>query len=165
MAEFIAFNLYGRKLRYYSVDRIDSEYRGKADDWRPVGIYNIGNYKRIQLRVDGKQNNVYLHRAIYYAHNQSWNIYDDPRNNVIDHRVHIDGEPLDNSITNLRAVNQRQNLYNMNCKGYCFDKRANKYIAQIAVNGKKKYIGSYDTADEARNAYLEAKKSYHILPS
>jgi hypothetical protein len=162
MAEFIAFNLYGRKLRFYSVDRIDMEFRGIANDWRPVSICNCGIYKKFQFVVDKKIIAMYLHRVIYYAYNQDWNIYDTSKNNKIDHRVHRVGEPLDNSITNLRVVSNQQNAFNTNAKGYCFNKR-NKYQAQIGVNGKQTNLGSYDTADEARNAYLEAKKSYHII--
>jgi hypothetical protein len=31
------------------------------------------------------------------------------------------------------------------------------------VNGENKTIGRYDTEEEARQAYLEAKKTYHII--
>jgi hypothetical protein len=163
MVEFIAFNLYGRKLRYYSVDRIDMEFREIADDWRPVSIQTCGNYKQIQFNVDGKYTHLYLHRVIYYAYNQDWNIYDSSKNNTIDHRIHEVGVPLDNSITNLRVVNNQQNHFNRNAKGYYFNKKNNKYKSQIGVNGETIYLGYYDTIDEARNAYLEAKKSYHII--
>jgi len=164
MAEFIAFNLHGRKLRYYSVERIDSEFRGVADDWRPVGITKRSDiYKHIQFNVDGKRHSILLHRIIYYAHNQDWDIYNTSTNNSIDHIHHEVGEPLDNSITNLRVVNHQQNQFNTNAKGYYFNKIAKKYQSRITINGKTNHIGYYDTADEAHNAYLEAKKSYHII--
>ena len=165
MAEFIAFKLHGRNFRYYSVNRIDSEFHNKTGNWRPVGITNHGNYKKISFKVDGKFINMKLHRVIYYAHNQSWNIYHTTRDNSIDHIRHEVGVPLDNSITNLRLVNQQKNSYNKNCKGHYFHKQAKKYVAQIDAEGKRHYLGLFDTADEARTAYLEAKKSYHILPS
>ncbi len=163
MSDFIAFSLHGRNLRYYSVDRIDREFRGKADDWRPVSMCNCGIYKKFSFVVDKKMIAMLLHRVVYFVHNPNWNIYDGSRNNQIDHRVHRVGEPLDNSITNLRVVSNQQNAFNTNAKGYCFNKKRNKYQAQIGVNGKQTYIGSYETAEQARNAYLELKKSYHII--
>jgi len=43
-----------------------------------------------------------------------------------------------------------------NAKGYCFDKAKGKYRAQISINGKNKYLGLYNTPEQARAAYLEA---------
>jgi hypothetical protein len=163
MAEYIPFKLYERDFRYYSVDRIDSEFQNITGNWRPIKFSNERIYKCIQFRVDGKKYNMRLHRVIYYAHNQEWNIYDNSKNNYIDHICHQDGVPLDNSITNLRVVNHQQNNFNRNCKGYYFDKECNKYRSRIKLNGKTKFLGLFDTADEARNAYLEAKKIYHII--
>lgn len=36
----------------------------------------------------------------------------------------------------------------------------NKFIAQIGVNGKKKYLGSFSTPEEAHAAYLKAKEEH-----
>ena len=32
------------------------------------------------------------------------------------------------------------------------------------LNGKHIYLGSFNTEEEARQSYLEAKKIYHIIP-
>jgi hypothetical protein len=104
-----------------------------------------------------------LHRVVYYAHNQDWDIKNTSKNNCIDHIHHEAGVPLDNSITNLRVVNQQQNQFNTNAKGYTFNKEHNKYQSKICVNGKQMHLGYYDTTDEARNAYLDAKKIYHLI--
>jgi len=164
MEEFIEFKLHGRNFRYYSVDRIDSErnYKNKSY-WKPVSICNNQIYKQFAFRVDGKKFQMMLHRVIYYAHNQEWNIYDISKDNKIDHKIHEEGIPLDNSISNLRVVNTQQNAFNRNCKGYYFDKRNNKYLAHIGVDGKKKYLGSYNTEEEAHKAYLDAKAEYHVI--
>ena len=164
MAEYIAFTLHGRNFRCYSPERIDCEFVGKNNTyWRQVKFSNHNIYKKIGFRVGGKRFSMLLHRVIYYAHNLNWYIYDTSSNNYIDHSCHQDGVPLVNSITNLRVVNQQQNMFNMNCKGYTFDKECNKYRSRIGVNGKKKHLGYYDTAEQARNAYLEAKKVHHII--
>jgi len=164
MAEYIPFELHERNFRYYSVDRIDMEYQNITGNWRPVSISNRKDiYKRIQFSVGGKQFGMLLHRVVYFVHHQDWDIYNTSRNNSIDHIHHEVGVPLDNSITNLRVVNNQQNLFNTNAKGYCFHKASNKYESKIGLNGKKIHLGLFDTADEARNAYLEAKKVYHII--
>ena len=116
-----------------------------------------GGYKVIQINRKHKR----LHRFIYYAHNQGWNIYDSSKNNFIDH---IDGDKTNNDIRNLRVVTCQQNSFNTRAKGYSWHKTNKKWIAKIRLNNKSIYLGYFDTEEEARNAYLEAKKKYHIMP-
>lgn len=72
---------------------------------------------------------------------------------------HIDGNTLNNSIANLRDVSSFENQHNRIAKGYCFDK--GKWKAVIMVNGKNNHLGVFDTPEEARTAYLTAKKQLH----
>jgi hypothetical protein len=164
MAEYIAFKLHGRNFRHYSQERIDIEIVGKNNTyWRPVKFTNLSIYKCISFRGDGKNYKMLLHRVIYYAHNLGWNIENTSTNNSIDHILHEAGVPLDNSIDNLRVVTHQQNHFNRNAKGYSFNKQLRRYEAYICVNYRKIGLGFYDTADEAHNAYLEAKQIYHII--
>jgi len=76
---------------------------------------------------------------------------------------HINGIRDDNRIINLRDVTHQQNQWNKtNAKGYTIEKNGS-YRAQIKVNRISKYIGTFKTADEAHNAYLEVKKIYHYI--
>ncbi len=43
--------------------------------------------------------------------------------------------------------------------GVCADKRRGNYIAQIAIDSKRKSIGSFLTPEDAHNAYVSAKNS------
>jgi hypothetical protein len=43
-------------------------------------------------------------------------------------------------------------------KGYYYDPIRNVYRVQLTIDGKRKTIGSYLTAEEARAIYLESKK-------
>ena len=74
---------------------------------------------------------------------------------------HINHATLDNRRVNLRVVTNQENQHNRRDKGYSWYKSRRKYLARIKVDGVRKYLGQYDTAAEARAAYLSAKAIYH----
>lgn len=79
---------------------------------------------------------------------------------------HINSIRDDNRICNLRAVTRQQNQFNRtNVKGYSVYKYKNStyYKARIILNSKEIYLGLFTTEQEARKAYLDAKKKYHII--
>jgi hypothetical protein len=97
-----------------------------------------------------------LHRFVYELENGPI-----PAGLQIDH---IDGNRTNNFLCNLRLVTCQQNQWNhTKAKGYCWNKRDQKWMAYIYLNNKKKNLGYYDTEDEARAAYLDAKKIYHVI--
>lgn len=66
-------------------------------------------------------------------------------------------------LENLRIVSHIQNCWNIkDVKGYC--KVKNKFKVIITINNKQILIGYFDTEEEARQAYLDAKKIYHVIP-
>lgn len=77
-----------------------------------------------------------------------------------DHKNH---DTLDNRRENLRAVTCAENQWNRHANGYTWDKRRGKYKAKIEVGGVQKFLGYFDTSDEARAAYLKAKTIYHRI--
>ena len=44
-------------------------------------------------------------------------------------------------------------------QGVCFYKRDNQFVAHISINGKKRYLGSFETEPEAYSAYKKAKEA------
>ena len=113
----------------------------------------MGNKGYMQTSVN---RNIYSnHRLIYIYHNG-----DIPINLYIDH---IDRNKLNNSIENLRIVTSQENQFNRDPKGYHLNKKTNKYVAQIQTNRRLKHIGCFDTPEEAREAYRDAKKKIHII--
>lgn len=83
---------------------------------------------------------------------------------------HINGVRDDNRIENLRDVsrsanlqNQRQASRNNKCGmlGVSLHKETGKFVAQIMAGRKQKYLGLFDTAEEAHAAYLRAKAELH----
>jgi hypothetical protein len=84
---------------------------------------------------------------------------------------HINGNPLDNRFKNLRLSNhklngQNQKAYRPKNKstqllGASWHKRHKRFISFIKVDGKRKHLGYFDTAEEAHAAYITAKRILH----
>lgn len=87
---------------------------------------------------------------------------------------HINGNRSDNRVCNLREANHMQNMQNQkrpqskNKTGYLgvsthgINQRYKKiYRSSIMVNGYRKFLGSYETAELAHEAYLKAKREMH----
>jgi hypothetical protein len=95
------------------------------------------------------------------AHHYAWYMtYDNVDIIEIDH---INRIKTDNRISNLRNVNKSQNQWNVEYKGYYFNKVLNKWRARIRVNNERISLGDFKTEEEARESYLQAKKKYHII--
>lgn len=86
------------------------------------------------------------------------------------HIDHINGDPDDNRIENLRDVSvmvNRQNIkraYKSKRRGLLgahFNKASGKWAAAICVNYKQIHLGFFATAEDAHAAYLAAKRRLH----
>jgi len=79
---------------------------------------------------------------------------------------HINSIRADNRVENLQYITQQQNIQKIktrngrNVKGYTLKKNG-KYVAKIKVDNKSFNLGTYDTEEEARQVYLDAKLKYH----
>lgn len=82
---------------------------------------------------------------------------------------HIDGNKLNNDISNLREATTIQNQMNSKkrkswCgklpssiyKGVSWNKRDKKWCSRITINGKRKHIGYFDSEIDAARAYDDA---------
>ena len=141
--------------RWYEFKTIPDEWRIKKYNYRRDG------YISIQFIVDEKMFSFKVHRLVYWLHNPDWDIFNNHRDNVIDH---IDGNPRNNKIENLRVVTHQENQWNqVRAKGCSFRKDAGKWTAQIKVEKKMKHLGYFELEEDAHQAYLDAKKIYHII--
>jgi len=55
---------------------------------------------------------------------------------------------------------KQNNQYSKDVKGYCYNKLRGTFQATIQIKKRKIHLGVYDTAEEARKAYLEARERY-----
>lgn len=119
---------------------------------KPIGSTD-GRY--LSMKISGKK--VYIHRIIWEHVNGKI-----PDGMVVDH---IDGNKLNNKISNLRIGTQSDNLQNKSV-GKCFsiDKRGRKkkYIVQIKVN-KKSTSKSFYTEKEAVDYYINKKLEHRFF--
>jgi len=89
-----------------------------------------------------------------------------------EHEVdHINGNPWDNRISNLRVCTHAENHQNRKMpshnrtgfQGVTWHKQRSKWRAYVGVSGKHKHIGLFDTKEEAHEAYLKAKAQLHTF--
>jgi hypothetical protein len=133
----------------------------KKEKWKEVMFCKTKGYDRCNITINGKVRFFSKHRLVKLAHDPTFDIFDVSPSNYIDHKNHTRD---DNSNDNLRVVTQQQNCFNRsNVKGYHWDKKRKKWKAEIMIDKKTKYLGRFNTEEDARNAYLKAKAIYHII--
>jgi hypothetical protein len=82
---------------------------------------------------------------------------------------HIDGNPSNNKISNLREVTQNQNQYNSKLrkdsssgiKNVRWSKWQNKWQVTVKVLGKEKFFGYFEDLEFAELVATEVREKYH----
>lgn len=80
---------------------------------------------------------------------------------------HLNGDKLDNRLSNLRDVPRRTNSENQRegrrggLLGTAFHKSSGKWRAVIGVNYTQRTLGYFDTAEQAHEAYKAEKRKVH----
>lgn len=127
------------------VDDSDSDLL--SSDWY---LHSHG-YITKALTLNGRRNQIYMHRVIM---SRVLGRDIDSREKV----DHIDGNPANNSRSNLRLANNSQNGGNSRArngeyKGVSKSWKDGIYRARIKVNFKEIHIGTFDSQEEAARAY------------
>ncbi len=111
-------------------------------------------YACTSVRTDGKSKNVLMHRMIMNA----------TKGLTVDHK---NRDSLDNTRSNLRFATKSQQMMNrkmfynnsLGVKGVYRKRRC--FGVDIRVNGKKMWVGSFKTLEEAKEAYNAAALKYY----
>lgn len=107
-------------------------------------------------------------KKIYFAHRLAWLwCHGEMPAEVVDH---IDGNPCNNAITNLRSVSRRVNQENQRTAPSSNKSTgllgvslhaSGKYVAKIQSNRRQIYLGVFATPQAAHARYVEAKRAIH----
>lgn len=107
---------------------------------------------------------IMLDRVRYKAHRLAWfYVHGAWPENEIDH---LNGVRSDNRFDNLRSVTRAQNMTNKGSyknsttgfKGVHFNKKMQRFVAHIQLSGRRRHLGTFATAEDARLAYLSAAR-------
>jgi hypothetical protein len=140
------------KLRSDATARWNLRWAGKS-----AGYQTPRGYHRIKLNLIPYP----AHRLAWVIHYGYWPIAE------IDH---INGIHHDNRIANLREATRNDNSHNQgkqrnNTSGFKgvsrMPKSRRQWIATIGYQGKKLYLGGFNTREEAAQAYAKAAASLH----
>lgn len=144
--------------KYYFTDcgKVFSKSRGK--EFEVIGSKDKNGYLKITLVDDNGQ--------IYYFRKHrliAWAFYGKSELQV----NHIDGNILNNSISNLEYVTGMENQAHRRKKqgysvGVCWCNKSKKYRAYIQYQKKWQHLGFYQNQEDAKNAYLNRLKQLGI---
>jgi len=138
------------------------KYKG---DWLKVNIaltkYSKCLYKLIRVSSNPPLF-LYLSNILYSLHSAR----DIPANMFIDH---IDGDPTNNNLNNLRLVTPRENCQNLrkhregNPLGIYYSCRDDLWYPQIKIKGKSIRLGGHKSMEVAQSRYFAAIEILDVL--
>lgn len=127
----------------------------KYNTWE--GRYNKSNneyYVQVAYKNNKKVKRFFLHRLLM----------DPPEGMVVDH---INKNPLDNRIENLRIITQAQNCQNRKelssnnksgVRNVSWNAALSKWLVKIKIHGKSHYFGVYKELEDAKKVADEKRK-------
>jgi AP2 domain/HNH endonuclease len=124
-----------------------------------AGTPHSDGHLSVAVTIDGRRRILKVHRVVWALGNGRW-----PEHEV----GHREGFEAGNGIGNLREATHAENQQNSkthrnNTSAYpgVSRQRQGKWQAEITADGRKVYLGRFDTPEEAFMAYCEAKAKYH----
>lgn len=133
--------------------------RGSVSAGRRAGTITDRGY--VAIIADGR---------LYKAHRLAWlYTFGHFPSKQLDH---VNGERDDNRLCNLREATNAENQQNLSADGCnscglrgVAKTKNGRFAATIRVSGKNRYLGTFDSAEDAHQAYLEGKARFHTFQS
>jgi hypothetical protein len=136
---------------------------------RTIGVRSSSkNGRRIAVYVQPPRGKAFTGLRDTLAHRIIWKLV---HGNIPDgmHIDHINGDPWDNRICNLRCVSRSENMQNSakhstgigRVKGVSWDKHNKKWQSEIRTNGGRVFLGRFESKGMAALAYAKASLRYH----
>ena len=138
-----------------NLGRVKRIFKGGREKFNKLTKLNNG-YLAVQLSLNNKGKIFQVHQLVAMAflnHKPCGHLL------VVDH---IDNNPLNNALSNLQVITHRKNVSKINKRnkayssqytGVTWHKVARKWISQIQINGKTKYLGLFSDELDAYKAY------------
>ena len=154
--------LYDTTIKVFRDGRIHTlfKYKDGTGKWTDRAFRLNNGYPRVWIGSKKNRREHYVHTVIAVCY-----LGEKPQGYQTDH---INSIRTDNRVENLQYITPQQNyqkrktINGRNVKGYYLTKYGT-YEAQITVDCKKIYLGSFHTEEEARQAYLDGKLKYHNI--
>lgn len=152
MKEYLSISHKEMLNRFYYNPETGFLYR----KWKRYGLKKVGEFSGNRASHTSLLGSlVYVHRICWFLFYKKW------PNGIIDH---INGDPKDNRIVNLRDVTFRENSNNLKIHrdgkliGAHWHKNDKKWYSKIQKNGKNIHLGCFPDQKSAHKRYLEAKR-------
>ena len=139
-----------------------------------VFTWKVRNSNRIKIgdEAGNHHNSGYIEMQLlgkrYLAHRLAWIYVHGYTPELIDH---IDGNRLNNKISNLREATYAENAYNSKLRSdnksgvrcVSWDKKRQSWEVRVKINGKLKHFGNYKDLDEAAKVADKIRKEHHNI--
>ena len=154
--------LNGTTIKVFRDGRIHTLFKHKdgREKWKVKAFILHYGYLRVFVSSNNQRTHHFVHNVIALCY-----FGEKPEGYQTDH---INSIKTDNRVENLQYITPQQNyqkrktMNGRNIKGYTLKKNGT-YEAQIAIDNKSFYLGSFHTEEEARQAYIDAKLKYHNI--
>ena len=153
-----------RPIEHFSSSSRQKQFNSAFGGKRAGSIATVSVSAGRQYRI------VRLNGVLFYAHRVAYKLATGEEPLVIDH---IDGDTLNNKLTNLRTCTTADNSRNVKiretnksgCTGVSWTERKQRWRAYITVGARQIALGTYRRFEDAVRARKAAEKIYGFHPN